>query len=158
MNISLGKTTRVMAISSKPFLSTIMWMKMSMSLSKSMSMGTSIRMKMKMKMSIRMRTSISMMMRMNIRTMVGMSIKMMSTRMMMMCNLDNFFHGSLSVCKGDLALDAEKLNKPDCYKYNDKNYHHHHFGPDHSHYHNKFHHPKDYHYKYKIAKSLSFQI
>ena len=65
-------------------------MKMSISrLSKSLSMGTSSRMMMS--------TSIRMTMKMNTR----------------MENLDNFFDGSLRVCKRDLALDAQKLNKPE---------------------------------------------
>ena len=63
-------------------------MKMSISrLSKSLSMGTSSRMMMST--SIRMR-------------------KRMEKK-----NLDNFFHSSLRVCKRDLALDAQKLNKPE---------------------------------------------
>ena len=71
-------------------------MKMSISrLSKSLSMGTSSRMMMS--------TSIRMTMKMNIRMMKRMQMK----------NLDNFFDGSLRVCKRDLALDAQKLNKPE---------------------------------------------
>ena len=65
-------------------------MKMSISrLSKSLIMGTSSRMMMS--------TSIRMTMKMNMR----------------MENLDNFFDSSLRVCKRDLALDAQKLNKPE---------------------------------------------
>ena len=68
---------------------------------KSMSMGTSIWMIMMMSMNMRMK--------MNMR-MMKMKIRMVK---MQMENLDNFFDGSLRVCKRDLTLDAQKLNKPE---------------------------------------------
>ena len=59
---------------------------------------------------------------MKMSTSMMMSTMRMRLRMVLE-NLDNFFNGSLGVCKGDLALDAEKLNKSDRYNYNHQNYH-----------------------------------
>ena len=59
---------------------------------------------------------------MKMSTSMMMSTMRMRLRMVLE-NLDNFFNGSLGVCKGNLALDAEKLNKSDRFKYNHQNYH-----------------------------------
>ena len=106
-----------------------------------MSIRIMMRTNIKMDASISMMMGIRMVMRMSIRMEMGKSIWIMmirfnikmktSTRMtmgttsmrMVLKNLDNFLDGSLGVCKGDLALDAEKLNKSDRHKYYHQNYH-----------------------------------